>query len=76
MIVDQEDPDRWAAFYSTDPGIDPDEIPVLYSLRWQIEVLFRQAKQFGGTGYPQCRSKKSVRRQTPFNLGLVSLVKV
>lgn len=75
IIVDQQNPDQWAAFYSTDTTIDAERISVLYSLRWSIEVLFRQAKQFGGVEDPQCRTEQSVHRQTPFNLGLVSLVK-
>lgn len=71
-----QETDSWIALYCTDPSMDPKEAIELYSLRWKIEGLFREAKQHGGLGEAQCRNPKAIRRQLAFVLGLISLVKV
>jgi len=38
----------WAVFLSTDTALSPTEILELYSLRWAIEVYFKEAKQHLG----------------------------
>jgi len=38
----------WAVFLTTDRGLSPAEILELYSLRWAIEVYFKEAKQYLG----------------------------
>ena len=38
----------WAVFLTTDTGLSPAEILELYSMRWAIEVYFKEAKQHLG----------------------------
>ena len=38
----------WAVFLTTDTALSPAEILGLYSLRWAIEVYFKEAKQYLG----------------------------
>lgn len=38
----------WAVFLTTDTALSPDKILELYSLRWAIEVYFKEAKQHLG----------------------------
>ena len=38
----------WAVFLTTDTALSPAEILELYSLRWAIEVYFKEAKQHLG----------------------------
>jgi hypothetical protein len=75
-LVLMKDPEtkRWAVFYSTDPMINAQRIPELYSRRWALEVTFRDAKQHGGFKDAQCRTIEAVKRQATFNFGLMSLV--
>lgn len=75
VILNEED-QSGLALYSTDPTLDAETIIELYAQRWKTEIVFKQAKQVGGAEDPQCRSSKAVQRQTPFNLGLMSLVKL
>jgi hypothetical protein len=39
---------EWAVFLTTDTALSPAEILGLYSLRWAIEVYFKEAKQYLG----------------------------
>lgn len=45
-------------------------------MRWAIEVLFRESKQYFGMDDPQCRTKPAVLRTTPFCLLLNALLKL
>ena len=38
----------WAVFLTTDTAMSPDSILETYSLRWAIEVYFKEAKQHLG----------------------------
>lgn len=74
VLMKDPESDQWAVFYSTDPDIDTQRIPELYSRRWALEITFRDAKQHGGFKDAQCQTNEAVRRQATFNLGLMSLV--
>ena len=74
VLMKESESDRWAVFYSTDPQLEPGQIPELYSRRWALEITIRDAKQYGGFKDAQCRTDDAVRRQGTFNLGLMSLV--
>lgn len=50
---------RFVVLFSTDVEQDPSEIYKLYTLRFQIEFLFRDAKQF--TGLTDCQARDSVK---------------
>jgi hypothetical protein len=76
VILKENEDDTGLALYSTDPSLEAETIIQLYAQRWKTEVVFREAKQVGGAEDPQCRTQEAVRRQTPFNLGLMTLVKV
>ena len=76
VVIIKEADGSWLALYCTDPDLQPETMIEYYAQRWKIEVVFREAKQVGGAEDPQCRSQKAIRRQTPFNLGLMTLVKL
>jgi hypothetical protein len=76
VILKENQDDTGLALYSTDPSLDAETMIQLYAQRWMTEVVFLEVKQVGGAEDPQCRTQKAVRRQTPFNLGLMSLVKL
>ncbi len=44
----------------TDPSMDPSKIIEVYSMRWGIEVNFKEEKQLFGIGHPQVRHPQSV----------------
>lgn len=76
VLVLDEQKDRWAVFLCTDIERSAKQIVEMYCLRWSLEILFRDAKQFGGADEAQCRTEEAVARQTPFNLGMMSVVQV
>lgn len=76
VIVKNPEKDSWASFICTDPELEATEVIETYCYRWAIEVVFRDGKQFGGVEDPQCRTEDAVKRQTSFNLGMMSLMQV
>lgn len=76
VVVKDPDRDCWASFICVDPEISPANVIEYYCYRWSIEVMFRDGKGCGGLEDPQCRTDEAVSRQTPFNLGMISLVQV
>lgn len=62
-------------YFSTDSTISATELLIYYSSRFQIEFLYRDAKQF--TGLEHCQSRKEKRLDFHFNASLtaVSLAK-
>ncbi len=44
----------------TDPSLDPKKVIEVYSMRWGIEVNFKEEKQLFGIGHPQVRHPQSV----------------
>jgi hypothetical protein len=58
---------------SSDPKLNAPEIVELYSRRWSIEVAFRDAKQHGGVGEAQNRTRLAVERTAPFAFLCLSL---
>ena len=57
--------------FSTDVEQDPLDIYRLYTLRFQIEFLFRDAKQF--TGLADCQARNSVKLEFHFNASFTAL---
>jgi hypothetical protein len=53
-------------FFSTDSEIGVAELLETYSLRWSIEVTFRDLKQLLGFGDSSARKKEAVERTAPF----------
>lgn len=63
-------------FFTTDLTLSTAEIIYIYTGRWPIEVVFREAKQYLGIQDSQARKQQAVLRTTPFCLWLNSLIKV
>lgn len=55
-----------AVLISSDPEIAAERIVELYAKRWAIEVAFRDAKQLGGLGEAENRTRRAVERTAPF----------
>jgi len=62
---------RFVVLFSTDVEQDPIDIYKLYTLRFQIEFLFRDAKQF--TGLADCQARDSVKLEFHFNASFTAL---
>jgi Transposase DDE domain len=60
-----------AILFSTDTELDPSKILLYYKLRFQIEFIFRDAKQF--TGLCDCQSRQQARLDFHFNAALTAL---
>jgi len=61
----------YAVLFSTDLNQDPQEIYRFYRLRFQIEFLFRDAKQF--TGLQDCQARDAKKLDFHFNISLMAL---
>ena len=61
----------YALLFSTDLEQDPVEILELYRLRFQIEFIFRDAKQF--TGFSHCQARNQQALDVHFNASLMAL---
>ena len=62
---------RFVVLFSTDVNQAPIDIYQLYTLRFQIEFLFRDAKQF--TGLADCQARNSVKLEFHFNASFTAL---
>jgi DDE superfamily endonuclease len=72
-LVDQRNSDkqRVALLFSTDTTIDPIRLYEYYKSRFQIEFIFRDAKQF--TGLCDCQSRQQQSLDFHFNASLAAL---
>jgi DDE superfamily endonuclease len=72
-LLDQRNPDkqRVALLFSTDTEIDPIRLYEYYKSRFQIEFIFRDAKQF--TGLCDCQSRQQQSLDFHFNASLAAL---
>ena len=72
-LQDQRNPDKptYALLFSTDVAQCPEEILELYRLRFQIEFIFRDAKQF--TGLSDCQARNENALDVHFNVSLIVL---
>ena len=62
---------RTCLLFSTDVEQDPTQIVQFYRLRFQIEFIFRDAKQF--TGLEDCQARDLVKLEFHFNACLTAL---
>lgn len=67
---------RYAVLFSTDVDLEPQRLYRYYKARFQIEFLFRDAKQF--TGVSDCQARSQAKRDFHFNASLsaVTLAKL
>ena len=72
-LLDQRNPDkqRVALLFSTDTTINPISLYEYYKSRFQIEFIFRDAKQF--TGLCDCQSRQQQSLDFHFNASLAAL---
>ena len=61
-------------FFSTDRTLSPTQIIETFSLRWPLEVCFRDVKQFLGFEDPQNRVSQATRRTAPLIFYIYDLV--
>ncbi len=66
-----ESTERYSIYFSTDLELSGLLIYKYYKARFQIEFLFRDAKQF--TGLTQCQSRNENKLHYHFNLSLTSV---
>lgn len=67
---------RHALFFSTDLKLHAKKIYEYYKIRFQIEFLFRDAKQFTGLNHCQARSKEKIYFHINTSLTAVSVAKI
>jgi hypothetical protein len=58
----------------TDPAREPLQIVRWFIQRWQVEVTFREVRDYLGVETPRQWSDRAIARTTPCLLGLFSLV--
>lgn len=71
FLKEGESTERYALFFSTDLELSGLLIYKYYKARFQIEFLFRDAKQF--TGLTQCQSRNENKLYYHFNMSLTSV---
>ncbi len=71
FLKEGESTERYALYFSTDLELDGFLIYKYYKARFQIEFLFRDAKQF--TGLTQCQSRNENKLYYHFNMSLTSV---
>ena len=59
---------RYAVLFSTDVDLDPRTLYRYYKARFQVEFLFRDAKQF--TGLSDCQARSKAKLDFHFNASL------
>lgn len=72
-LLNRRDPERprFVVLFSTDLEQDPQDIYRYYRLRFQIEFLFRDAKQF--TGLQDCQARDVLKLEFHFNASFTAL---
>jgi hypothetical protein len=73
VLVDTRTPGKtgWVLLFSTDVNLDAEQILINYQARFQIEFIFRDAKQF--TGLADCQSRNAQKLDFHFNAALCAL---
>ena len=74
LVRDPEGRREPQAFFSTDPGMEPERIIAVFVRRWQIEVTFQEVRAHLGVETQRQWSDLAIERTTPALLGLYSLV--
>ena len=67
---------RHAMFYSTDLELEGSKIYQYYKVRFQIEFLFRDAKQFTGLNHCQARSENKMHFHVNTSLTAIGIAKI
>lgn len=78
VIVKTKKKDKWThkLYFSTDSNHDWKEVLKLYKSRFQIEFLYRDAKQFSGLNDCEARSEKKLKFHFNTSLTTINLAKI
>ena len=76
VLVRHRPTGRYARLFSTDVALSAQTLYRYYKARFQIEFLFRDAKQFTGLGDCQARSASKLRFHFNASLSAVSFAKL
>ena len=68
VVVVHTQRNRYAVLFSTDVNLEPQRLYRYYKARFQIEFLFRDAKQF--TGLSDCQARSKAKLDFHFNASL------
>ena len=63
-------------FFSSDPGMTPEEIVGCYTGRWNLETTFQEMRSCLGLQTTRCRKKDAILRVAPCLFGLYSFVAI
>jgi hypothetical protein len=74
LIRDPQEEFEPQALLSTDLTLDPVSIITWYAQRWQVEVTFRQVREYLGVETQRQWNEPAIARTTPCLLGLFSIV--
>lgn len=66
----------YAVLFSTDLEMDAQEIYLFYTSRFQIEFIFRDAKQYNGLTHCQARDKEALNFHFNMSLALLNLMRL
>jgi hypothetical protein len=73
-VQDRTGTHRQEYFYSTDPGLTPQEVVEEYTGRWNMETTLEEARAYMGLESTRGRCERTVGRAEPCLLGLYSVV--
>ena len=76
VVVVHTQRNRYAVLFSTDVNLEPQRLYRYYKARFQIEFLFRDAKQFTGLSDCQARSKAKLNFHFNASLSAVTFAKL
>ena len=76
VLLFQETNKKYVLIASTDVGQDPTQIAFYYHLRFGIELLFRDAKQFAGLSHCQSRSEVKIDYHLNASLSTVNVARL
>lgn len=76
FLKDGELTNRYAVYFSTDLELDGKQIYQYYKARFQIEFLFRDAKQHTGLAHCQARSENKIHFHTNTALTAIGIAKI
>ena len=71
VVLHNERDDQYAVLCSTDTEQPAEEVVLFYRLRYQIEFIIRDAKQF--TGLSQCQARDEIKLDFHLNMSLAAV---
>ena len=71
VYMEIKDTDRYAILLSTDTELSGAKVIEYYQLRFQIEFLIRDAKQY--TGLEECKTRSVIKLYNHFNMSMMAV---